>query len=715
MAVLYDYIQTFFIDPNAVSNAREVIMVSVDLWFKRKPTQTANRSNTIDPGVTISICETNADGTPNVSRIIQGSQSHLNWTQIYATTNGLAETTFPFQRKINLQTNKFYGICISYHDSDYELWSSTQGDRMVLQDGTITNTPSPGQSGRNDGSLYTGTNTGTFRPIAATDLKFRANIAKFSVPSDLTIKAIPKNYEFFTYSSKSTANFIAGELVYQNVASETGTVNIISGDRNIRGTSTSFNSSALVGHYIVVQSASAASSDVRRVVSVANSTYLTLESPPTFSDASGKFKIAPVGRIMSTYPLQQRIYLTDSSANSSNKFQTGQTFYGDQSGAYANIATIFDYSIDTFVPDIEIRNPVGFSTRVKHVFATNTGGVWRVNSSQLETTQTDPNSINRVTQYDGYIMSRSNEVTYPSNLYDPSGVQKSSYFEFTFASTGTNQNSTYFFETPLLDENKLDIFTFQNDINNDSTNEWTNRGRARSKHVSTKVNFADNRYAEDIRVYLTAYRPSGTDIKVYAKIHNSHDIEPFDDKSWTELDLKDGVGRYSSIANENDYVDLTFGFPAYPPTLRTFSNPYVTTEVGNSVVLTSADLSGSIAPNDLVKIYASTLSPTTNYAVGVVSTANSTAITLVDPNTISSASVAGAGLVIEKLGYNSTLAGSKSTAFNNYLNDNIVRYYNRSMVEFDTYDTFSVKIVFLSNSSFIVPRVQDMRAIGVSA
>jgi hypothetical protein len=37
------------------------------------------------------------------------------------------------------------------------------------------------------------------------------------------------------------------------------------------------------------------------------------------------------------------------------------------------------------------------------------------------------------------------------------------------------------------------------------------------------------------------------------------------------------------------------------------------------------------------------------------------------------------------------------------------------MVEFDTFNTFQLKIVMLSNNSYLVPKVDDVRAIGVSA
>jgi hypothetical protein len=89
-------------------------------------------------------------------------------------------------------------------------------------------------------------------------------------------------------------------------------------------------------------------------------------------------------------------------------------------------------------------------------------------------------------------------------------------------------------------------------VNNSYANEHTNYGNAISKGIEVKVNLQENNFAEDIRVYSTVYRPYGTDIKMYARIHNSTDPEAFDDKDWTLLELKDGIGVYSALHDESD-------------------------------------------------------------------------------------------------------------------------------------------------------------------
>lgn len=425
-------------------------------------------------------------------------------------------------------------------------------------------------------------------------------------------------------------------------------------------------------------------------------------------------------------------------------------------------------------------------------------------------------------------------------------------------------------------------------INNDYTNEHTNYGNSWAKHVTSKVSFAKDRFAEDLLVFVTGYRPTNTDIKVYARIHNSQDPEAFDDKDWTLLELVDGNGVFSSKDNSADFVEYTYNLTQFPNTDVTLAGSatlggFTTVTIGNNFIigtgsnyktsnivfqfnansnvdgtndfitlsshtfangnqvvyvannsntalsgLTNNDLyfvvqanssgiklsatSGganinitangtagavsngqfivrtAVVPNDLIKVY-SPLFPNT-YMVGVVNNVvNATAIVIktgfgdlsanlsgtvvvntsslnvvansttnfladfsngdyvavwsnssiyetrkinvianntfmnvesaftnannfsfyarVEANTFTTQSVTGSGLKIDRLEF-------KNQAFNNQNNDNVCRYYNTSMMEFDGYDSFQLKVVMLSDSEYSVPKIDDVRAIGVS-
>jgi hypothetical protein len=56
----------------------------------------------------------------------------------------------------------------------------------------------------------------------------------------------------------------------------------------------------------------------------------------------------------------------------------------------------------------------------------------------------------------------------------------------------------------------------------------------------------------------------------------------------------------------------------------------------------------------------------------------------------------------------------KLTAWNNIANDNVARYVSNSLVEYDTFNSMQIKIVLLSDSTYVVPSVKQIQAIAVS-
>lgn len=302
------------------------------------------------------------------------------------------------------------------------------------------------------------------------------------------------------------------------------------------------------------------------------------------------------------------------------------------------------------------------------------------------------------------ILSRSNEVVQSNaTITLDTGATVNTNISSLVEMVITSNNV---FTTADIDSGELDIVFSKYAINNDYTDEHLGTGRALAKHISTKINFAENYRAEDIRVYFDAYRPVGTDVKVYAKIHNSSDPESFDDKNWTLLEYKSNTDQfYSTVGNFGDRREYQAGFSLYPNSQYT-CNGTVTTVLSNTTVTGSNTLFDSeVSANDLVKIW-SPLFPN-NYIISVVdSVASNTSLTLRD--SVSNNNVVGAGFNIDKIEF-------KNQAFNNFLNDNVVRYYDGSMREYDTYDTVAVKLVLLSNNDAVVPKIDNVRVIGVSA
>lgn len=304
------------------------------------------------------------------------------------------------------------------------------------------------------------------------------------------------------------------------------------------------------------------------------------------------------------------------------------------------------------------------------------------------------------------VMSRSYEVTQPDLTYVTATGQNVNTNVSSMIELIAYSNNEY--TSPEIMDGEIDINYEKYVINNTYKNEHLGRGDAASKAPSVKINFSENRTAEDIRVYLRAYRPLGTDIKVFARIHNAKDPEAFDDKNWTLLECKDNVDVYSKLGDESSFVEYTYGFYQSPNT--EFVATGVVTTTLNSSTITGANTNfatgtNSLAVNDLIKIY-SPLFPE-NYMVSTVNSISSnTSLTITTP--VSNTNVVGSGFKLDKLEY-------KNQAFNNILNGNVVRYHNSDMSEFDGYNTFALKLVFLSSSTGIVPKIDDTRGVGVTA
>jgi hypothetical protein len=238
--------------------------------------------------------------------------------------------------------------------------------------------------------------------------------------------------------------------------------------------------------------------------------------------------------------------------------------------------------------------------------------------------------------------------------------------------------------------------------------EVAGNGIALSKHVGTKVQFSNDKFAEDVRMFMVAYRPVGSEIRCYARVHNSKDPEAFDDKSWTPLEYVQNVNRFSSSDNQNDFIEYELGLPQFSASGNTLPGTFTTILSNNTITVANSGFSNVtsfIANNDVIKIY-NPLFPLDNYQIAVVKEANNTQIVI--GGVIETTNVAGPGLKIDKVKY-------PNIAFNNVNNTNISRYYNSSLAEYDTFDSMQIKVVMLSDNTYTVPKIDQIQVLGVSA
>lgn len=684
----YSFIQTFYADPDAVGGSSEVSITAIDLFFKSKPTNTVNTSGNTQPAVTVAICEVEND-SPVISKTYSKSLVVKQYDEIFTYSDASTPTTFGLSVPLKLKTGKTYGIVVINDDAYYTLWTNVTGDNLVN-----TNTKSPGSNLVKDGNLFARNTSGVFVARTNEDLKFNIKIARYTANTN-TISFVNDNYEFLSLAN-SVATFISGETVYKVRSNSAGTISVNQGNNIVLGTGTSF-SSLTEGEPVVLSNGSF--TQVAFVNDVANNTVMTLNEPSALNVSDGNYFNTVVGELYYKNIADNKVILAKSTANTIS-FQTGDIIVGEDSRTSATIASVDNYSVDRIKVKTTVKDSTNGSVSAFITLANDQGTITFDTNSIIPATVNDFVCTN-ITESNTVILSRSNEIV-NSSLYSNTDINvfnKSLKVDVNLVGTP--------YVSPSLPDLRLDCFTIQNDVREANTGidqEIFDNSLLNSRHIEKRITFAENRLAEDVRLYMKAYRPIGTDIKVYARIHNSQDTEPFDDKNWTPLEYKTGALAFSSSSDQNNFIEFELGLPQYSEDASVLAGSFTTTL--NSAVLNAngVDPTSSVAVGDLVKVY-SELFPS-NHWIGVVSSRNSTSITLSSP--IDTSNVVGTGFKVSVLRY-------KNIAFNNINNSNISRYYNNNMAEFDNYDSMQIKIVFSSANTYRVPRVDQIQVIGVSA
>ena len=81
-------------------------------------------------------------------------------------------------------------------------------------------------------------------------------------------------------------------------------------------------------------------------------------------------------------------------------------------------------------------------------------------------------------------------------------------------------------------------------------------GNSKARYMTRRVTLADGFDSGDLRVYLTAYKPSGSNIHVYYKLLSGSDPDVFDDKNYQ---LMGQLGNSNFVStSETDYRELVF-------------------------------------------------------------------------------------------------------------------------------------------------------------
>ena len=95
-------------------------------------------------------------------------------------------------------------------------------------------------------------------------------------------------------------------------------------------------------------------------------------------------------------------------------------------------------------------------------------------------------------------------------------------------------------------------------VNVQTTNvaSFSSGGNLKARYVSRRVTLEESFDATDLKIYMDAYKPRGSNIHVYYKVLSSDDSETFDEKAWYLMNQQTASTTYS--LNENDFRRLEF-------------------------------------------------------------------------------------------------------------------------------------------------------------
>lgn len=280
------------------------------------------------------------------------------------------------------------------------------------------------------------------------------------------------------------------------------------------------------------------------------------------------------------------------------------------------------------------------------------------------------------------ILSRSNEVGIL-------GAEPSNKIKVTMR-TGSNTVS------PVLDTASTQTIILDNIINNDITYETTPyHGSLINKYISKTVTLAEGQDAEDNMVILTAYRPPGTDVKVWLRVLHNEDDTPFTERPWIELvRTPETEGLYSAINDRNNFKEYTYLVPEATTDRLIMSSSTVSINIGDTLIGLSSNVKSAVSVVEGDTIYSMNK---TGFIKG--ETAN----------------------VVNSGGYvvgNTTIGAiGRTVALNTTWNatSNVITYTTDQGVQYSTYKYFAIKVGLLNDgeNSAVVPRVGDLRSIAI--
>ena len=518
--------QTFRVSDGIGSNIPGAFLSKVDLFFASK--------DATQP-VEVEVREVDSSLGYITDRVVPFSKKIVEAADVNISSDGSVATPIIFETPVYLLNNVDYAMVIRPVDSNpnYKVFVARLGEDDLITNNRITEQPYTG-------ILFASANDRAWTALQEEDLKFKMYFANFSTSQSGT--AVFKNIdkEYFTVDTLDSPGMFdrVNEDIYgETTLTMTAPLSANVGDTVVGGTSSANG---------VVTDVTGSTVRVKEVTIVNK-----FSDAETITVYSGGIASGTTGVINSQVTPTGKLYFYDGVTQSNNivhlsqpsgTFAANTWIRGQVSALDARIASVDNLKIDTFKAFMSKFELQDTTTALTAKLATS--------STALDTSFRNAN-INDDTEYDSrrYILSRSNETT---------GIAGSKSAEFRVTLTnGSNRR-----HSPAIDNDRTAIIGVENLINNDATNEdTTGNGNAEARYIQKTITLDDGQDAEDLKVFLAAYKPSTADIKVYVKLLSADDGETMEDKTWIELTQVTSATVVSDSENTEDFNEYEYTIP----------------------------------------------------------------------------------------------------------------------------------------------------------
>jgi hypothetical protein len=626
-------LQTFFVkEPNIIPG---IHITSIDVFF-----------NTKDPnlGVTLEIRNV-INGFPGYN-VIPFSVKHLTSSEINVSADGSARTRFTFDAPVFLENNNNYAFCIKPdgNNPNYAVWVSELGGIDIATKSPIFNNSSIGvMFTSSDNKTWTpyqkedikfSINRASFSPLSSTCVLNNDDSEYLTVDSILGSFSAEEKVYFSnnritntgivsststTVTNVSTAGFNANTIVY--IQSNTGIIS------NVRRVITYANSGTTF-----VLNAAPSFTDTNAKVGVLSGNGGFTGTAKTINVSNGYMVVGNSTANSTSYLTSNTYVIAESSGASVRVVSVDNRHYSVVMPKFATSVpqgTSLGLAVrgisNTFVNDTSDTNlPFEQSTtfidkervvmsRTNEILNNSGNKSLKMSLSMVSTTEKNSPIIDTVKAAAEVI---GNIINYNANT-GALIVYNTANGVFNIGDVvrdlTTNANGTVIYAVNdggangriIVDQGSAATANFGNNntiknISNTAANVVANAasvetstavllsekspdgGVAFSRYISKNVILADGQDAEDLKVYVAAYKPASTNILVFAKFWNSTDSEIFEDKQWTQLYTENTL--VSSKANAYDFIEYVYNVPNTAPIDKT---AYLNTDNNNIIRYTN--------------------------------------------------------------------------------------------------------------------------------